>query len=98
MRIVDVLYSHELGLDSYKLLLEKHAAAIGHHSLLAEKTELHVIRHFNGMADIKIGNVNYHFFRGSASKFWLPFRLHRYINKLDPDIIIAHGFFNPLQL
>jgi glycosyltransferase involved in cell wall biosynthesis len=98
MLIADILYSRELNVYDPETLLKKHSAATGHHLFLAEKTTLHIIRHFNGSGEIKKGKASYHFFKGAASRFWLPFRQHRFVNRLKPDVIIVHGFFNPLQL
>lgn len=43
-------------------------------------------------------SVEYHFLRFHSWESFFPFRLHRYVKKLGPDIVVVHGMHFPLQV
>jgi glycosyltransferase involved in cell wall biosynthesis len=98
LRIVDLSYFYASETKDYKQLIKRYESGSDHLSILARLHDLSVIRHLDQNTHEKIGDVNYFFFRGSSFKAWLPFRLHNFVNKLNPEIILLHGFHNPLQI
>lgn len=96
--LVDLGYYHSADVNDYKQLMLNFENASGHHDYLGANLELHVIRHLNQFKNVKIGDVNYHFLKGSNSKLWLPFKLHRFVKSLRPDVILLHGYSNPIQV
>jgi hypothetical protein len=94
MTIVDLLHHHEKGITDGKVLLIKHAATSGFYKYLAQEHNVHVIKHMDGDLETIKENVHYHFFKGGKGFK----KLHVFINGLNPDIILVHGFQNPLHL
>lgn len=97
LRIVDLSYYFAEDLCNYKNLIERYASGSDHLPILAKELDLIVIRHLDQVASVHLNEIKYHFFKGKHSKYWLPFRLHFFVNQLKPDVILLHGFNNPLQ-
>ncbi|MDQ2656693.1 MAG: glycosyltransferase family 4 protein, partial [Bacteroidota bacterium] len=47
---------------------------------------------------IRQKGVEYHFKKMSRVESWFPFRLHIYLSKLQPDVVVVHGLVFPLQV
>jgi glycosyltransferase involved in cell wall biosynthesis len=51
---------------------------------------------FNGV--LRRNGVEYHFLEQNVMQLWFPFALHEYVQRLNPDVIIVHGFAHPWQV
>jgi glycosyltransferase involved in cell wall biosynthesis len=96
--IADLIFQPEMMFDDYHQLMALQAPNSGHFQHLAQHSHLHVIRLINLKKTVVMNGVIYHFFKGKASKTWLPFKLIQFTRRLKPDLIILHGFSNPLQV
>ncbi|MEO5602529.1 MAG: glycosyltransferase family 4 protein [Cyclobacteriaceae bacterium] len=61
----------------------------------AEVLSVHCIK-YEGVLERK--GVHYHFLKKRKSQIRFPFRIHRYIGKLQPDIVIVHGLIFAWQV
>lgn len=98
IKVVDLSYYYEGGVSDYRELMRMYEQGSGHHSILGKEVDLHVIRLLNQEETTKISGVNYYFLKGKRAKTWIPWRLHRLIKSLKPDVILLHGFLNPVQI
>jgi glycosyltransferase involved in cell wall biosynthesis len=60
--------------------------------------EMISIHHINFEGTIVKNDVTYHFFKYGKRQLLLPFRVHRFLNSLNPDIVIVHGLIFPWQV
>lgn len=96
--IVDLSYYNISNNNDYTSLIQDHQSSHGHLEYLNKLTKLFVVRIMPAQKNVIIDGINFHFMKGSNSKMWLPFRLHSHINSLGPEVILVHGFDNPLQV
>ena len=61
----------------------------------AEVKNIHCID-FKGV--IRRNGVEYHFLEQNIMQLWFPIALHKYVQQLNPDVIIVHGFAHPWQV
>ncbi len=65
---------------------------------LAKKFEVHSIERISFNGKMEQGGVHYHFIDLKKNKTRIPFRLHRLVAKLKPDIVLIHGLCFPAQV
>lgn len=94
----NVVYNFGKTLLSEEELLQLQSSSHGQFKYLNEKLELHVYRVTTTTSSKLVDGIQFHFFKGSTSKFWLAIQLHLHLRKLKPDVVMVHGFFNPVQL
>ena len=64
---------------------------------LAKQYQVESIEQINYTGKLKRNGVLYHFLNYKRPKQYFPFKLHRYIKKIKPDIVFVNGFIFPLQ-
>lgn len=64
---------------------------------LAKQYEVESIEQINYTGKLKRNGVLYHFLNFKRPKQFFPFKLHKYIKKIKPDIVFVNGFIFPLQ-
>jgi len=98
MKIVSTSYINTAEFNDPQAWLDR----ISFHTIileqLAKKHEIISIEQINYEGDLQKKGVHYHFYNSKKQKLLLPFELHRYIKKLNPDIVIMNGLIFPLQL
>lgn len=94
----NVIYNVGKTLLSEAELLQLQSPSHGHFSYLNEKLNLHVYRVTTTTNSKLIDGIQFHFFKGKTSKFWLAIHLHLHLRRLKPDVVMVHGFSNPIQL
>lgn len=94
----NVIYNVGKTLLSEAELLQLQSPSHGHFSYLNEKLSLHVYRVTTTTNSKLIDGIQFHFFKGKTSKFWLAIHLHLHLRRLKPDVVMVHGFSNPIQL
>lgn len=52
--------------------------------------------HFNGV--LKKNSVTYHFTNLRRWQLIIPLSFHRFLSRLDPDVVVVHGLIYPLQI
>lgn len=65
---------------------------------LARQHEVESIEQINYAGVLKQNGVTYHFLNFKERKLYFPFRLHRYIKNLGPQVVFVNGFVFPLQI
>ena len=65
---------------------------------MAEYAEVLSVHCINYEGVLERNGVHYHFLKKRQSQIRFPFRIHRYIGKLQPDIVIVHGLIFPWQV
>ncbi len=98
IKVVDLSYYYEGDVSDYTELMRMYEPGSGHHAILGMEVDLHVIRLLNHEETTEINGVNYYFLKGKKGKTWIPSRLHRLVKSLKPDVILLHGFLNPIQV
>jgi glycosyltransferase involved in cell wall biosynthesis len=98
MVIVDLSFCYEASITDPAFLFNKYAGSSGHFDYLAQKADLHIIKHLKTETSLVKNKLFYAFFRGSYSRLWLPLKAISYIKKIKADIIIIHGFVFPVQI
>jgi hypothetical protein len=96
--VVDLIFNFGGHLLTEEELISLQASSHGHFRFLKDKVELHCVRVIDKTVTKVIDGIPFHFFKGKVGKLWLPFQMYRNIKQLNPDIIIVHGFSNPVQL
>ncbi len=94
----NVIYNFGKTLLSEEELLQLQSPSHGHFSYLNETLHLHVYRVTTTTNSKLVNGIQFHFFKGKTSKFWLATKLHLHLRKLKPDVVMVHGFSNPIQL
>ena len=65
--------------------------------VLAKRHEVHSIEQINYQGYLHHNQVHYHFLNFKKNTIF-PNQLHNYIRKLEPEIVLVHGFVFPLQI
>ncbi|HEX6893410.1 MAG TPA: glycosyltransferase family 4 protein [Chryseolinea sp.] len=97
MRIVHLSYARikEGDPDKWLKRINFFVSLVEEMSKAADIKSVHCIR-YDGR--LKRNGVEYHFLKNDRIQSVLPLNLHRYILKLQPDVIIVHGIHFPLQV
>jgi len=94
LKLVDLSYFADKELNS---VLDIYPEVTGYAFELKDKYNCHIIRHLKKEEEINIKGVIYKSFTSKNNFFYIPFKTHRYLKKLKPDIVIIQGFAFPLQ-
>jgi len=65
---------------------------------LARKNQVISIEQINYEGIFSQNKVDYHFLRFSNWQLKFPFRLHKYVKSLKPDVVFVHGMHFPFQI
>lgn len=98
MKLIDLSYYHNAGCSDPLALLERQAPAIQYVNHLPKGCQPAVVKFLDFEGHLKKSAVDYYFFRGEASRFWVPHKAHQLLRELDPDAVILHGFLFPRQV
>lgn len=98
MRIVSTSYSKTETFSDPALWLEQISFYTG---LLEELTNDHQVDSFERISytgSYRKSGVTYHFMPQREKVVRFPWRMHRRISRLDPDVVMVNGFIFPLQI
>ena len=98
LKIVDVVYHCHHEYDQPQGVLEKHSRSLGFVEHIKDRVNYEVITHLNYEGKEIIDNVSYSFFKRSNKPWQIPFKTHKYIKSVKPDVVLVHGFVFPLQV
>jgi len=98
MRIVFTGYINSSEFDNPEKWLRRIKGYIGILESLSKYHQVASIEQINYAGELRKNNVQYHFLNYRQKRSFVPFRLHRFIKKLKPDIVIVHGLHVPLQI
>ena len=97
MIIVDVVYFAHHEFEHTEQVLKKHTTSFGYIPYLPKEVKVHLIKHFKQKAVDHFLGAPVVFFKRRNSFWQIPFSTHRYIKKVNPDIVIVEGLIFPLQ-
>ncbi|CAN5517993.1 hypothetical protein BH09BAC6_BH09BAC6_11750 [soil metagenome] len=98
MKFVFVSYVYSKDFDEPKAWLHRIRAYGGILESLAINHTVISIEQINYEGELDHAGVKYYFKRLSKASKWLPFKLHRFISALRPDVVIVQGLIFPLQV
>ena len=98
MRIIHLSYAHMSRQHDPEAWLKKINFFVTLLEQMARQVKVKSIHCISYSGVIDKNNVEYHFLKLSKFQVLLPFRLNRYVQQLQPDVIIVHGFHFPLKV
>lgn len=98
MKIVTTSYINTSEFNDPLAWLERINFHTGVLERLSKHHEINSIEQINYSGKLVRNGVTYHFLNYKKAKQYFPYRLHRYIKKMNPDIVWIHGFIFPFQL
>ena len=98
LKVVDVVYHCHHEYDQPQQVLAKHSRSLGFVDHIKDRVQYEVISHLNYEGKEKINGVQYAFFKRGNEPWQIPFKTHRYIRSVKPDVVLVHGFIFPLQV
>jgi len=98
MRIVSTSYVNTPEYNDPEKWLDRISFYTGLLEELAKQHNVESIEQINYSGTVNKNEVTYHFLNFKKKKLWVPFALHQYIKKINPDIVFVNGFVFPIQI
>jgi glycosyltransferase involved in cell wall biosynthesis len=98
VKIVSTSYSKTTEFSDPQKWLERVSFYTGILEELAKAHEVTSIERINYYGGVDQNGVHYFFFRQKKKVTRFPFRMHRFIKQLNPDVVFVNGFIFPLQI
>jgi len=98
VKIISAGYIKTTEFDNPRDWLERISFYTGVLEELARQHEVLSIERINFKGVHKQKGVTYHFIRLKRKVILFPWRMHRFIRKQCPDVVLVHGFIFPLQI
>lgn len=98
MKIVSTSYTNTPEFNDPATWLDRINFYTGILEELAKQNEVESIEQINCTGRLERNGVIYHFLNFKKPKQHFPFKLHRYIKKIKPDVVFVNGFIFPLQI
>ena len=98
MKIVSTSYTNTVEFTDPVAWLQRINFYTGILEALALNCQVESIEQINYSGVLESNGVKYHFLNFKKPTLYFPRLLHRYIKKLQPDIVFINGFIFPLQI
>lgn len=98
MRLVFTSYSGTPKFNQPLVWLKRIEGYVGILERLAKEHEVASIERINYEGEYNYNGVHYYFTRLQKQKIRFPFKMHRLIKQLKPDVVFVNGFIFPLQI
>lgn len=98
MKIVSTSYTNTAEFTDPWLWLQRISFYTGMLEALAKTHQVESIEQINSSGQVKKNSVLYHFLNFKKPKLYFPVQLHRYIKKINPDVVLVNGLNFPLQV
>lgn len=98
MVFVFVSYNYDPAFDSPEQWLSRIKGYIGVLECLSARHQVSRIKQINYQSQRVFNGVNYHFVNYGAKGLHFPWKLHRFVRSLKPDVVFVHGLHNPVQV
>jgi glycosyltransferase involved in cell wall biosynthesis len=98
MRIIYLSYARMPGMRDHGAWLKRLSFYTRQLEAMTPYAEIHSIHLIDDKNVIVRNGVTYHFLDLKKLQIILPFRLHRYIDSLAPDVVMIHGMVFPWQV
>src|SRR5262245_30502228 len=97
MRLVFVSHNYSPTVSSPAEWIEKVKIYIGSLELLTQLYEVIRIEQIDYEGNLNYNGIEFLFVNYKRKKSYIPWRLHRKVAGLNPDIVIIHGLHYPVQ-
>jgi glycosyltransferase involved in cell wall biosynthesis len=98
MKIVSTSYTNTAAFNDPLLWLERINFYTGILEQLAMEHEVESIEQINYSGTLKKNGVIYNFLDFKKPKLYFPGKLHEFIKKMNPDVVLVNGFIFPMQI
>jgi glycosyltransferase involved in cell wall biosynthesis len=98
MIFVFISYNYTPGFDTVESWLKRTTAYIGLQEALAKADRVISIKQIDYTGCGVYGGVEHHFVNLHREKTFFPHKIHAYVKKLNPDVVVIHGTHFPLQV
>lgn len=98
MRVIHLSYARIMDYRDPEAWLTKIDFFVALLKQMAKQVEVKSIHCINYTGILEKDGAEYHFLKQHWIQFLLPVSIHRYVSKLDPDIVVVHGFHFPWQV
>jgi glycosyltransferase involved in cell wall biosynthesis len=98
MKIVFASYVYSPEFNKPAEWLSRIKGYIGILEWLSKKHTVISIEQINYEGNYQLNGVAYHFMHFGKKRSYFPWRQHRYIKALQPDVVLIHGLHFPLQV
>lgn len=98
MRIIHLSYERSMAYSEPELWLKRidfFTVLVEQMAKMADVKSIHCIN-YSGV--LQRNGAEFHFLKTSRLQFLFPFGIHRYVRKLDPEIVVVHGLPFPWQV
>ena len=98
LKVIDLVYFCNRDCNTPQQVIYRHQPSLGFVKYIRNLVNICMVKHCNYEGVNTIDNVTYAFFKRPNNFFQIPFKTHRYIKSLHPDIVIVNGLIFPLQV
>jgi glycosyltransferase involved in cell wall biosynthesis len=98
MKILSTSYTNTAEFDDPEQWLKRISFYTGILEELTKLYEVESIEQINYTGRLIQKKVTYHFLNFKMAKLYLPGKLHDYIKKINPDVVLINGLIFPLQI
>jgi glycosyltransferase involved in cell wall biosynthesis len=98
MRILSTSYSNAEEFDNPENWLRRISFYTGILDELARQHDVISIERINFKGTLRRNDVQYYFMPLTGAAVLFPWRMHRFIKKQHPDLVLVHGFIFPFQI
>lgn len=98
MKFVFLSYTYAAGFSTAESWLQRIEMYAGVYEWLAKTNTVEAIHQIDYTGEHVDKGVRYHFVDFRAENRYFPGKLHRFVQNLNPDVVVVHGLHQPLQL
>lgn len=98
MRILSTSYTNTPDFNDPEQWLDRISFYTGILEELSKQHGVESIEQINHSGRLESKGVVYHFLNYKKKRLYFPVALHRFIKKLDPDVVLVNGLIFPLQI
>ena len=98
MNFIHLNYHCHTHIKDPAAVISLHALSSGFINHLPDNIIFHSVKHMDHEGELRKNGQQFHFFRKGNRTWSIPFRTHKKIGALQPDIILVEGLVFPLQL
>jgi glycosyltransferase involved in cell wall biosynthesis len=98
MRVVILSYNYSQDIRSPGEWLERIKFYVGWNECLTKNHTVIRVDQINYVGNFKSNGIQYYFVDDGKKKNYFPWKLHRFVKELKPDIVLVSSFLYPLQV
>jgi len=98
LKVVDIVYHCHTEYSDPQDVLDKHLPTIGFTAYIKDRVDYTIVRHLDYEGSKITNGIRFAFFKRRNAPWQIPYKSHRFIKSIDPDIVLVHGLIFPLQV